>query len=243
MTNRFYTPQLADKQAVRLTGREAHHLIHVLRLKAGQDVVLFDGRGLEADGEIVSLARSTVEVRVAATRRPPAEKRQTLTLATAVPKGERFRWLVEKATELGVDRLIPLKTARSVVVPKAGKLDKMKQTVIAAGKQSGRNRLMEIDAVTGWDEFLENEANVATILIADQSGEPIDRCAVQQHSDRPMVTAIGPEGGFTETELQDAASAGAQLVLLAPHVLRTETAAIALAAYLALHRLSGSSSD
>lgn len=243
MANRFYTPQLADKQAVKLTGREAHHLIHVLRLKAGQDVVLFDGRGLEADGEIVTLDRSSVEVRVAATRRRPVEQRRTLTLATAVPKGERFRWLVEKATELGVDRLIPLRTGRSVVVPKSGKLDKMKQTVIAAGKQSGCNRLMKIDGVTEWEELLEREANSAMILVADRSGQRIDRCGDQSDWEKTIVLAVGPEGGFTETELQQAKSVGAQLVSLGPHVLRIETAAIAVAAYFALGHATETASD
>ena len=82
-------------------------------------------------------------------------------LATAVPKVDRFRWLVEKATELGVGRLIPLQTARSVVSPGALKLDKMRQAVIEACKQSGRNRLMEIEPVTSWREFVSGSVPTA----------------------------------------------------------------------------------
>lgn len=106
---------------------------------------------------------------------------------------------------------------------------------------------MQIDDVTGWEEFLEREAGHATILVADPSGEPIDRYvdryADQLRGDTPVMLAVGPEGGFTETELQQAASAGAQLVNLGPHVLRIETAAIALAAYFSLGHVSETPSD
>src|SRR5712691_11012374 len=131
---RFFLRQPLQLATVELDGPEAHHLLHVLRAKIGDRLGLFNGDGDEALVEIVRIRKRSAELHIVETWTTPAEPRQ-LILAVALPKGDRARWLIEKATELGVARIIPLRTARSVVEPREGKIDKLEQSVIEACKQ------------------------------------------------------------------------------------------------------------
>jgi 16S rRNA (uracil1498-N3)-methyltransferase len=242
MLDRFHTPEslaaeTATGEMVELTGPEAHHPANVLRKQPGDRVELFDGQGAAATAEIISLSRRTIELRIVDRSTAIETSRRQVTLATAVPKGDRFRWLVEKATELGVERLIPLQTTRSVVDPRSGKLDKMRQAVIAACKQSGRNRLLEIAATTTLAELLDGrdgsqETESPTLLIAHPGGEAIDEALADVPVEMSLLMLIGPEGGFTDEEVAFAESYGAKTVSLGPHILRIETAALAAAAVL-----------
>jgi 16S rRNA (uracil1498-N3)-methyltransferase len=230
MSDRFYAPVSFDEPVLTLTGSEAHHMHNVLRLKQGQEVMLFDGAGTEATAEIVSTSKRSVELRILEkTSTPPGAKRSVI-LGTAVPKGDRFRWLVEKATELGVTRLVPLITERSVVEPGSGKLEKMKQTVIAACKQSGRNRLMAIDEPTDWNRFIDQESQSGLLFVAHPTGAKPATATSSDSEKQPIILAVGPEGGLTETEISTAVNAKAKLISLGPNILRIETAAVALAA-------------
>lgn len=228
MSRRFYYPGSLEAETVRLEGPEAHHLVHVLRAEAGQQVFLFDGAGTEALAEVLGVSRKTADLRICRTI-GASEPESGLVLATAVPKGERFRWLVEKATELGVERLVPLHTTRSTVDPRENKLDKLRQTVIEACKQCGRNRLMEIEAPVEWADLLAREATLRPCFVSQPAGEPVSGVTAFAGTPAPLV-AIGPEGGFTEDEIQQGLAAGARLVSLGPRILRIETAAIAVAA-------------
>jgi 16S rRNA (uracil1498-N3)-methyltransferase len=227
MPRRFYLPQSLETPGLRLTGAEANHLRRVLRYEPGDEITLFDGRGSEARARIVSIADDAVELAVL--ERSPADEfpRWSVTLASAVPKGERFDWLVEKATELGVDRVVPLITARSIVNPGAGKLARLRRTIIEASKQCGRSRLMELADPIPWDDFLAGRSSSESFVIADPSGEPFGPSRAASGVD--MVLAVGPEGGFTTDELVRAGERGAGLVSLGSTILRIETAAIALA--------------
>jgi 16S rRNA (uracil1498-N3)-methyltransferase len=235
MTARYYAPHLTDGDSCELEGAELHHLSRVMRAARGEQVVLFDGNGTVAEAEIIDLSKSRASLRILNRTSEPQEGR-VVALATAVPKADRFRWLVEKATELGVSRLIPLQTARSVTEPRSTKLDKMRTTVIEACKQSGRNRLMAIDPLTDWQSFLSDAPLTGRLIVADPSGAPgparretRQGCEMSQ-GQRPIVLVVGPEGGFTDAEVTQAREAGGCCVSLGPRILRTETAAIALAA-------------
>ncbi|HUG91920.1 MAG TPA: RsmE family RNA methyltransferase [Planctomycetaceae bacterium] len=229
MPPRFYLDEPLDRPTATLAGAEAHHLTNVLRASPGDRVVLFDGRGTEALAEVAAVGRRTVELNIL-DRRTTLDRRRPVILGTAVPKGDRFRWLVEKAAELGVARLVPLRTERAVVDPAAGKLDKLRQTVIAACKQCGINRLMAIEAVTPWGQFVDREISGRRTLIGVPGGPPFATELLAGSGDDPLVLAIGPEGDFTPSEVQQALDAGAQPVSLGPNLLRVETAGIALAA-------------
>ena len=157
-------------------------------------------------------------------------RRANVVLATADPKADRLRWLVEKATELGVDRYIPLQTGRSIVAPGAVKLDKMRQVVVEACKQSGRNQFMQIDSLMPWKQFVAQEVSTPSTIVADPGGPPLSNLDVAVFRKADLRLVIGPEGGLSASELQEAIEAGAKTVSLGTNILRVETAALALAA-------------
>ena len=234
MSHRFYCPQLVEAGSVTLTDSEAHHLAHVLRSQPDDIVELFNGNGLVATCRVATIRKRDVELEVQAARREELPQK-VLTIATAVPKGDRFDWLIEKATELGVSRLIPLTTSRSVVDPRTSKLDKLRQTVVAACKQSCRNHLMEIAAVTSWPDFIRQFVPDHTVLIAHPQGELLESVGpLPANHEKPLIIAIGPEGGFSDVEIQLALRAGANVIQLGRQILRIETAAIGLAAKILL---------
>lgn len=226
MADRFYTPNLSPSGCAELIGQEARHLSRVMRRGVGDEVRLFDGRGLEVTATVTEIDKNRVTLAVVR-ELPPLPVPQEITLAVAVPKGERFRWLIEKCTELGVARIIPLKCERSVVRPRDAKLDKMRQAVIEASKQCGRRELMTIEPLFSLDEFFENSGQ-SRCLIADPSGQPLNGDLLAGTA--PLCFVIGPEGGFTESELEAPRARGETIVSLGSSILRIETAAIAVAA-------------
>ena len=234
MSERFFSTAPITSNVVMLDGPEAHHLLHVMRAKVGQQITLFDGAGAEFTAEVARLGRAAVDVRVierhAADRELPFE----LAVAVALPKGDRQKWLVEKLTELGVTTLVPLETARGVAQPTAAALERLRRAIIEASKQCGRNRLLKITEPRSWDVLISEEiqAGAHRRLLAHPGGQPLSEIDLAA----PMTTqlAIGPEGGFSEEEVAAASAAGWQTVSLGPRILRVETAAVAIAAAIAL---------
>lgn len=222
----------AEPISVELDGSEAHHLLHVLRAKVGDRVGLFNGQGDEAVTELVSHGKRSVELRIIDAWTTPAESHE-LILATALPKGDRARWLVEKATELGVTRLIPIRTARSVVEPGEGKIDKLTQAAIAACKQCRRSRLPRIDPLTNLSDVLREFTETLPtriLLLADPlAGRTVGEL-FESHIEtlQTTIALIGPEGGFTSEEHSAIVGVGARPVRLGLHILRIETAALAI---------------
>ena len=148
-----------------------------------------------------------------------------LVLASAIPKGERFDWLIEKATELGVDRFIPLLTERSAVDPRDAKLARMNRIIIESCKQSGRSRLMCVEPAIAWSSLVRSAAG-GVRLIAVPDGLVPSRWP-RLAGNAGLILAVGPEGGFTQEEEDEAGAAGWHPIQLATNVLRIETAAIA----------------
>ena len=229
-----------------LEGSEAHHLLHVLRANVGDRIGLFNGQGDEAIAVIVEVSKRSAQLRINECWTTPPEVRQ-LVLATALPKGDRADWLIEKATELGVTRFIPLRTARSVVEPREAKLQRLEQVAVAACKQCGRSRLPKIDTLTPLSDVLRefSETSTGRLLLADP-------CAEQSLGDYfdslhdlrfTIIALIGPEGGFTAEERTAAITAGATPVRLGKHILRVETAAVAVSAAWALHEATAQLPD
>jgi 16S rRNA (uracil1498-N3)-methyltransferase len=232
MSERFFSshPILADR--VTLDGPEAHHLIHVMRADAGREITLFDGTGVEFAAVVESVRRSEVEARIVERREVERELACPLTVGVALPKGDRQKWLVEKLTELGVATLVPLVTERGVAQPVDAARERLQRAVIEASKQCGRNRLMQIAGPQAWGEWISQAHPDARRLLAHPGGRPLPEIALDQTA--PVQLAIGPEGGLSETEVGQAIDAGWQAVDLGPRILRVETAAVALAAVVAL---------
>jgi 16S rRNA (uracil1498-N3)-methyltransferase len=227
MSDRFFveTPICGDR--VTLGGPEAHHLLHVMRARAGDRVVLFDGSGAEFPAVVARLGRAEVELDVLAREAVDREAPVAVVLGVALPKGDRQRWLVEKAVELGVRRLVPLVTARAVAQPEGQALARLRRTVIEASKQCGRNRLMEIAEAQRFGDFVATGSEASCRLIAHPAPGAMSVPLLRQ---KQCLIAVGPEGGFTEDESAQAGDAGWQAVDLGRRILRVETAALMLAA-------------
>lgn len=234
MANRFFSDRPILGAVVRLGGAEAHHLLHVMRARTGSPVVLFDGSGDEFTAEITELGRSEAVLAITGRTTVDRELPFQLVLAVALPKGDRQRWLVEKAVELGIRRLVPLVTARGVAQPGDSTIQRLQRAVIEASKQSGRNRLMEISAAQEWAHFAKSCQHAQTRLIAHPSGGlPASRVQIQPGRG-PIAIAVGPEGGFSDEEIEIARRCGWQTVDLGPRILRVETAALAMATLVSL---------
>lgn len=226
----FYSPELAAPGPIELSESEAHHLAHVLRLSSGDAIEIFNGRGGVGDAVVGRIGKRTTVCEVRSFRQEPVPSPE-LTLGTAVPKGDRFDWLVEKATELGVSRLVPLSAARSTVDPRDTKLARLRQTIIAACKQSRRSHLMELTAVWNWSQFVER-ARGGLLLVAQPGSDVISTIDGNScDNDTKIAMAVGPEGGWTDEELSLALQNGGRLVGLGPNILRIETAGLLLACW------------
>jgi 16S rRNA (uracil1498-N3)-methyltransferase len=242
MSDRYFVDKPISADRATLSGPEAHHLIHVMRAAPGLRVTLFDGGGDEFTAAVERVGRSEVELSIVSRESIDRELPFDLTLGVALPKGDRQKWLVEKTVELGVARIVPLRTQRAVAQPVEQALDRLRRTVIEASKQCGRNRLLQIDEPQSWHAFVAGAAATACRLLAHPSVEttaaaafPSCRdlpsgCQAEPHRGRMVLLAIGPEGGFVAEEVDLALSAGWRAVDLGPRILRVETAAILLAA-------------
>ncbi len=234
MSDRYFSSQPITSDRVTLDGPEAHHLLHVMRARVGTEMTLFDGSGVEFAAEIARCGRAEVEARIVERRNVDRELPFELVVGVSLPKGDRQKWLVEKLTELGVTELVPLVTDRGVAQPTESALERLKRSVIEAAKQCGRNRLLRIAKPQAWLEWVSAESNPAETrcLIAHPDGT--STATLNFSAPLPTRIAVGPEGGFTDAEAAAAVAAGWQSVPLGPRILRVETAAVALAAVVAL---------
>ncbi|HUG67641.1 MAG TPA: 16S rRNA (uracil(1498)-N(3))-methyltransferase [Pirellulaceae bacterium] len=229
MSRRFFVDSPITGETAALMGQEAQHVSKVMRAKVGEELILFDGSGAEFAARIEKIGRSEVEVSIIERCEVDRELPFRLAIGVALPKGDRQRWLVEKLVELGVTEVVPLVTARSVAQPNGNALDRLRRTVVEASKQSGRNRLMVIGQASTFEAFLTGASDSDMRLIAHPSSaneSAADRLAPNNNN---VVVAIGPEGGFTDEEIAQAEEHHWHKVSLGPRVLRTETAAIAIA--------------
>lgn len=253
MTSRFFIEDGLRSGKIAFGGSEFHHMVRVTRHQIGDTVRLFDGTGLEADAKLTFISRHTATLDVDSIEEVPEETGPRFTLAVPLPKASRAGWLVEKAVELGVSRIIPIRTSRSVVDPRASRLDTLRQSVIAASKQSGRSRLMSIDPVVEWAELLKQDRSGRAIVVAHPGGAPFTTSLVTESLSNAVAGAktktsklspellavVGPEGGFTVEEISQAATNDARLVSLGPRLLRVETATLMMASVFLSAQLQG----
>jgi 16S rRNA (uracil1498-N3)-methyltransferase len=221
--------------AGRLTigGSEVHHALHVLRMKVGDSVELFDGQGNEADARIVEASRDEITVQIESCRKqsPP---RLRLTIAAACPKGERADWMIEKCAEIGVHSFQPLECSRSQVTPGDGKIERWRRKADEAAKQSGGATVMDIQSPAKLDQLV-GETQTPIRFYADPSSRALpvlrvlDSCGELSHGST-VILFIGPEGGWTAEERAAFEQHGVRPISLGEATLRVETAAIAIAA-------------
>lgn len=231
---RAYAPEGPVDGLIQLDRDESHHLVRVRRVGIGKQLEAFDGQGhawrceLADDHKNGALLRVLEEI---TGNHHPGDALK-IVIATAVPKGDRFDWIVEKATELGVESLVPLHCDRSVVDPREGKLERLRKSVIEACKQCRRNDLMTIEQKQTLAEFLDSAGPGDVKLFTDIGGRTLSQVMVSSDTHTPgrVLVCVGPEGGWSEGERAMAREKGWRPVSLGPHVLRIETAVIAAAA-------------
>ncbi|HUN76134.1 MAG TPA: 16S rRNA (uracil(1498)-N(3))-methyltransferase [Steroidobacteraceae bacterium] len=237
---RVHTDQpLAPRSSVLLEGAAANHIRRVLRLAPGDAVTLFDGSGGEYEARIEGLRKDAVMVAVGPHRAVQRESPLALTLVQGVSRGERMDLVVQKATELGVRRIVPVLTERTVVRLDAAQADSRlrhwRAVAVGACEQCGRNIVPEVAPPLALPQFLRAAAaddprSARVVLLPGGSLRVRDLDRVSG-----LTLLIGPEGGLAELEQRAAADAGFRALSLGPRVLRTETAAIASLAAIQQH--------
>ncbi|MDX1963205.1 MAG: RsmE family RNA methyltransferase [Pirellulales bacterium] len=262
MPERFYSAvSLATNHGeVELPAEEAHHLGQVLRGGVGDEVVVFDGQGHDWQARVIHCHKQRATVELLRPLPPLPEPRVPLTIAVALPKGDRQKWLIEKLVELGVREFVPLITERGVAQPVDSAVERLRRQVLEATKQCGRSWLMQIAPPQTVSEFLAvkeqsvdsralfcmaqpqsaPESEELAAWAATPTGQtlpPLEQiwlpAAVFQVAEAwsRRTVLVGPEGGFTLAEVRPAALSGWRLMDLCPQMLRVETAAIVLASW------------
>lgn len=210
----------------------ANHVTRVLRLRPGSPLVLFDGAGNEFDATLEEAHRRAVVVSVGAARAAIAESPLKVTLAQGISRGERMDYTIQKAVELGVERIVPVVTERTVVSLSDERADKRLQhwhgVLVAACEQSGRAHLPRLSPIVTLERWLEAGPDGLGLVLDPRAADGVDAL------ERPAAVTllIGPEGGLADHERADAYARGYRGARLGPRILRTETAALAALAVL-----------
>jgi 16S rRNA (uracil1498-N3)-methyltransferase len=230
----FVRPDAVGADRVRFDADEARHLQRVLRLRPGAIVEATDGTGRLYTVRLVAFEAGGAWGAIEGRTEPPGESPCAISLAQAVLKGDRMSWLIQKATELGVARIIPMATARVVARPADG--DSGRQTRWAriareAVKQCGRVVVPVVDPVRAFaDVTPEIGAHDAAWLLWEGGGRALAGTARDTVAPARLLLMIGPEGGFTPEEVAAGEGAGARIVSLGPRILRAESAGVAAVA-------------
>jgi 16S rRNA (uracil1498-N3)-methyltransferase len=236
-TLRFYCASIEGVSI--LDPDESHHLSRVLRLPVGASVELFDGQGTRAEGVVESLDRKQVAIRIVRVERAARPETGRIILAASFAKGQRFDWLVEKCTELGVDHIAAVQFERTVKQGNAAAVARLEKITLSAAKQS--NRLF-LPTLTGPAPLAATAAGLRVDYPNSRLlyGDPAESVPILPHAAEradDTIVFIGPEGGFTDAEQAAMTAIGACPVRINHNVLRVETAAAAFCTLLAWHRL------
>jgi 16S rRNA (uracil1498-N3)-methyltransferase len=232
--HRFYAPALAFDREVELPEEEAHHLARVLRLKAGDVVAVFDGRGYEATARVHAIAGRRVTIKAVEKRVPVREPDIAITLAQAVLKSDKMDRVVRDAVMMGVTAIQPFTSARTEVpraaLRSAGRQRHWDQTAIASAKQSGRAVVPVVHPTLPFSDLLKVDRDAFCLMFVEPSGAPVTLHSLETRVPAKATILIGPEGGWEPREIDDAAAAGVALVTFGPRVLRADAAgAVAIA--------------
>ena len=215
-----------------ITGSDVHHIKDVLRMKVGDQLELLDGSGKIHISKILELKKDEIICKILSSRSEESEPKVKVTLAQCLPKAKKMDLIVQKCTELGVHKIIPALSERSI--PKAEKQERWQKIAKEAAEQSGRSTIPEISPLTKFEEVLKTKDQFDLALIPWElekenalkniltTGRPEDRKTGR------LLILIGPEGGFSRSEIELAKSAGFIPISLGPRILRAETAGMAI---------------
>jgi len=229
---RFYaSPDSIKDSDITLSLDETHHLTHVLRMTPGDQAFVFNGCGHEYKCTFQNIKDNHAHLELNEVLSDVVESPLQLTLAQALAKGEKFDFVIQKATELGVSRIAPLITRYSEIKLDDNqierRLERWRRISLEALKQCGRRRLVEITAPQKITQFLDNAGDDPLLaLFNENGGVAIEQALEGITKSNSIVALVGPEGGWSNDEIELLTARGARAVSLGPRVLRTETAAI-----------------
>lgn len=229
---RFYiSPQHISQSRVVIDGSQAHHIINVLRLETGDEITLFDGSGYEYNSQIIDIQSGKLVAQIKTRVKPAVESPLELTLGQALIKGDKMELIIQKATELGVSRIIPLKTARSRRISPdvlIRKQERWQDISTEAAQLCGRIKLPQIERCFKFSEFCADfETADLKLIFWEKEGHSLKNTLTKIKPPKQVAVLVGPEGSFNQNELQTAQEHGFIPVGLGPRILRAETAAIA----------------
>jgi 16S rRNA (uracil1498-N3)-methyltransferase len=231
MISRFFFPDALPREgSIALPEAVAHHATRVLRLSAGDSIVLFDGAG----GEVAAVLEGSGKHWSATIRHYDDVERESpleIVLVQGLASADKMDWIVRKAVELGAVGVVPVQAARSVLRLQGERAEKRvahwQQIAISACEQSGRNRIPQIAPITDLSRFLKAHAAGRNIICSPHGGQALSAMA---RPEGRLHILIGPEGGWSDSELAQCLQANCEAVQLGPRVLRTETAGLAMLA-------------
>ena len=235
MTRLFVEDDLSSRSEFSLNEEDSRYISQVLRMRAGEEVTVVDGNGLECLCEVFSLSKKEVTLKIVDKHENNTEPPYKVTLFQSVSKGERMDLTIQKATELGVYEIVPVLSERCVVRldPKdsKSKIDRWQKIALEASRQSGRGIVPKITSPVSFDEALSMiESFDLTVFPWEEEKDKGLKTALREFSGKTIAVFIGPEGGFEQSEADEAQSRGALRVTLGPRILRTETAGAAVLA-------------
>ncbi|MGN7612281.1 16S rRNA (uracil(1498)-N(3))-methyltransferase [Magnetococcales bacterium HHB-1] len=231
MTPRLYISQpLKEGDLIPLPTESAHYLLRVLRLKREDKLIVFNGQGGEWFATLQQERPLAVQIEKWIDK--DYESPLSITLIAALPKGDRFEWIIQKSVELGVKRIIPLISARTIRRPKANRIEKTtsrwRKIALEAAEQSQRTALPQIDSPISWDNLRKEPLSKPGFIFWEKSETPLKSFKERYPQASEIALLIGPEGGFSQSEVLFAKE---QLkfhrIRLGPRTLRAETAALA----------------
>ncbi len=234
----FIQSKSIQDDRITLTGVLAHHLRDVLRCRAGEIVHLVDEDRVRYQTELNQVTEKRIIAKILQRERPELRPIPAVTLAQAVLKGNRMDWAIQKASELGVNVIIPVVTERTVARPKAERAhhqrDRWQKIAKEASQQCGRMDFSDVKPVVSLDDLLKNTPGVSLKLVPwEQEQERSLKAALHNLKEQKSISVlIGPEGGFSSREIEKAREAGWASVSLGPRILRAETAGMAVLAIL-----------
>ncbi len=238
MTRRFFVDAgVVAGDRAEIEGVLAHRLATVLRLRSGDEIVLFDGSGEDVRVRLADVTGRRLVAEVINRGPGPAEPRTKVHLFQSITKGERFEWLIEKATEIGVASVTPLVAARAVVKPASGgtRTERWRRIAVEAAEQCQRSAVPRIGGPAMFDDALRDAAGIVLLPYEDAGhGAPSVVEVLNRRVDEVFALAevsilIGPEGGYEPVEVERATAAGGEIVTLGERVLRSETAGLVAA--------------
>lgn len=226
---RYYIDQTLDcGQVVSLPDNLHRHAVQVLRGKAGDDLILFNGQGGEYHAQFVEVGKRHSSVRLSEYDPVERESSMDITLVLALIKSDKFDFAIQKAVEMGVTSIKPVVAARSVLNLKGGRLDKKvlhwQGIIHAACEQSGRTRIPELQSVEPLNDYLRQGSEQMRITMLPEATKTLSTLEVPTH---PVALLVGPEGGFREDEVALMKEQEIQSICFGPRILRAETAVVA----------------